>query len=276
MSSTQSLPTVVQALEDKAKKHKQAENTQFHVSIARHNIREVNRELDKLISSLRNLRYYKTVLDGAFDGSVPTMTGSASQAAKKAIEVTQDELLDDIQSSEMNDEDVGLEESGESGNPEVQLTPEVETQIGHIKSAKRQVDNVIDIIESRLESKRKQWSTKVNAAEELQKILGGKNTDFSSTLNHMHQLLTRELMDPSGSASNFVSQWKRDVRNWEEHQSLQSFDDFQAKHKLSDPTIEDVKTLSKSQKLTLADVSLNSLKEMKRVNELESAVELSL
>ncbi|MFC7205294.1 hypothetical protein ACFQJC_17425 [Haloferax namakaokahaiae] len=275
MSSTQSLLTVVQALEDKAKKHKQAENTQFHVSVARHNIREVNRELDKLISSLGDLRYYKTVLEGAFDGSAPTMTGSASQAAKKAIETTQDDLLGNIQSNEM-DGDVDLEESGGSGNPEVQLTPEVEKQIGHIRSAKRQVDNVTETIESRLKSERKEWSTKVGAAEELQKILGGHNSDFSSTLNHMHQLLTRELMDSSGSASNFVSQWKNAVRNWEQHQSLQSFDDFQAKHNLSDSTIEDVKTLSKSQKLTLADVSLDSLKEMKRVDELESAVELSL
>ncbi|POG55049.1 hypothetical protein [Haloferax marisrubri] len=275
MPNTQSLPNVVEALENKAKEHKQAENTQFHVSVARHNIREVNRELDKLISSLRDLRYYKTVLEGAFDGSPPTMTGSASQAAKKAIKTTQEDLLGNIQNNEMDD-DVDLEESGGSGNPEVQLTPEVETQIGHIKSAKRQVNNVVDIIESRLESKRKDWSTKVGAAEELQEILGGKNGDFSRTLNHMHQLLTRELMDPSGSASNFVSQWNNAVSNWEEHQSLQSFDDFQAKHNLSDSTIEDVKTLSKSQKLTLADVSLDSLKEMKRVDELESAVELSL
>jgi hypothetical protein len=38
----------------------------------------------------------------------------------------------------------------------------------------------------------------------------------------------------------------------------------------------DVKTLSKSQKLTLADVSMETLEEMKRVDEFESAVELSL
>jgi hypothetical protein len=92
----------------------------------------------------------------------------------------------------------------------------------------------------------------------------------------MHRLLTRDLMDSSGSASKFVSEWENATESWEKHQSLQSFDDFKEKHDLSDSTIEDVKTLSKSQQLTLADVSMESLEEMKRVDELESAVELSL
>jgi hypothetical protein len=73
-----------------------------------------------------------------------------------------------------------------------------------------------------------------------------------------------------------VSEWGNATDNWEEHQSLQSFDDFKEKHDLSESTIEDVKTLSKSQQLTLADVSMDTLEEMKRVDELESAVELSL
>jgi len=73
-----------------------------------------------------------------------------------------------------------------------------------------------------------------------------------------------------------VSEWENATDSWEKHQSLQSFDDFKEKHHLSDSTIEDVKTLSKSQQLTLADVSIETLEEMKRVDELESAVELSL
>jgi hypothetical protein len=83
-------------------------------------------------------------------------------------------------------------------------------------------------------------------------------------------------MKSTGTGSAFASKWENAVSNWEEHQSLQSFEDFQEKHNLSDSTVEDVKTLSKSQQLTLADVSLDSLEEMKRVDELESAVELSL
>jgi hypothetical protein len=83
-------------------------------------------------------------------------------------------------------------------------------------------------------------------------------------------------MDSSGSSSKFVSEWGNATDNWEKHQSLQSFEDFKEKHNLSNSTIEDVKTLSKSRELTLADVSMETLEEMKRVNELESAVELSL
>jgi len=276
MSDTQSLPTAVDALKDKAKKHKQAQNTQFHVSVARHNIREVNSELDALAESLSDLRYYKTVLEDAFDGSAPAMTGSAVQAAEKAVETTQDDLLENVQSGDVGDEETDLGADDSTGNPEVEVTPEIEKHIEQIQSVKRQIDNVTEQIESRLESKREEWSTKVSAAEELQKILGSQNKDFSRTLNHMHTLLTRELMDSSESESNFASQWNNAVSNWEEHQSLQSFEDFQERHDLSDSTVEDVKTLSQSRELTLADVSLETVREMKRVGELESAVELSL
>lgn len=276
MSSTQSLPTVVGALEDKAKEHKQAENTQFHVSVARHNISEVNGELDNLVESLEDLRYYKTVLEGAFDGSAPTMTSSAVQAAETAVKTTQDDLLENVQSGEVGDDEVDLDSDDEQSDLEVQLTPEVQKQIQQIQSAKQQVDNVRETIESKLESERDEWNEKVNAAEELQKILGGQNGDFSRTLNHMHTLLNRKLMKSTGTGSGFVSEWENAVSSWEEHQSLQSFDDFQENHNLSDSTVDDVRTLSRSQQLTLADVSLDSLEEMKRVDELESAVELSL
>ncbi|NEU59129.1 hypothetical protein [Halorussus sp. MSC15.2] len=257
MSGSKSLPTAVEALDDKAKEHKQAQNTKYHVSVARSNISEINSEFDELATRLRDLKYYKTVLEEAFGGSAPTMTAGAVQAIENATGVTQDDLLENVQS-----DDVGENE--------------VETHLKQIRSAKKQVKSVIQTIENQLESERSAWTTKVEAAEELQKILGGQNADFSRTLNHMHSLLTRELMDTSGSASNFVSEWENATSDWEKHQSLQSFDDFQEKHDLSDDTIEDVKTLSKSQKLTLADVSMETLEEMKRVDEFESAVELSL
>lgn len=274
MPTTESLPAVVEALEDKAKKHKQAENTQFHVSVARHNIREINEELDELETLLRDLKYFKTVFEEAFDGSAPSMVGTAVNTAEKAVEVTQDDLLENVQSGDVGAEDGGLDD--EADELEVQLTPEVETQLEQIRSAKKQVRNVAETIENQLDAKREEWSTKVAAAEELQRILGGQNKDFARTLNHMHTLLTRELKDTNQSASSFVSKWENAVGDWERHQSLQSFDDFQAKHDLSDSTIEDVKTLSESKQLTLADVSLESLEEMKGVDELEAAVELNL
>ena len=216
------------------------------------------------------------MFEEAFDGSAPMLVSSATQSAEKAIESTQEQLLEDVQSSLADDGETELGSDTDNGNLEVELTPKVSKQISQIRSAKQMVDNVTEQIEGQLESKQKAWSTKVSAAEELQKILGGQDGDFATTLNHMHTLLTRKLMDSSGSASNFVSQWTNAVSNWEQHQSLQSFDDFQEKHDLSDSTVEDVKTLSQSGELTLADVSLETIKEMKRVDELESAIELSL
>jgi hypothetical protein len=263
-------------LEDKTKNHKQAKNTQFHVSVARHNIDEVNSELDDIVESLEHLRYYKTVLEDAFDGTAPTMVNSAIQAAEKVVETTQADLLENVQSGEVGDGEIDLASNDDTRNPEVQLTSEINKQIEQIQSVKRQVDNVTGTIKRQLESKRDEWSEKVGAAEELQKILGSQNEDFSRTLSHMYQLLTNDLMNSSGTGVRFVSKWTAAVGNWVEHQSLQSFDDFQRRHDLSDSTVTDVKALSRSKQLTLADVSIASLEEMKRVDEMESAVELSL
>jgi len=274
MSVVKSLPKVADALEDKAREHKQAQNTEYHVSVARHNVREINSELEDLEDSLRDLRYYKTVFVDAFDGSAPTMVNSAVQAAENAVEVTQSGLLSNIQNSAMDEAETVLEE--DLTGLEVELTPEVKKQRSQIRSAKQMIDNVSENIQTKLESKRETWSRRVSAAEELQMILGSQNSDFARTLNHMHGLLTRDMMDSSESASRFVSEWANATDNWEEHQSLQSFDDFKQKHDLSDSTIEDVKTLSRSQQLTLANVSIDTLEQMKRVDELESAVELSL
>jgi len=273
MSGIQSLPTAVDALEDKARKHKQAQNTQYHVSVARHNISEINSELDNLEEVIRDLRYYKTVLVEAFDELAPTMN-SAVQVAENAVEVTQEELLSNVQGSDMEDGETVLKK--DLTGLEVELTTEVEKQRSQIRSAKRQVENASENIQEKLRSKQDSWSSRVSDAEKLQQILGSPNSDFVRTLNNMHQLLTRELMDSSGNASTFVSEWKNAIDSWEKHQSLQSLDDFKEKHDLSGSTIEAVKTLSKSQQLTLADVSIETLEEMKRVDELESAVELSL
>jgi uncharacterized protein YukE len=277
MSESQSLPAAVEALENKAKEHKQAQNTESHVSVARHNIGQINDELDELEDCLRDLKYYRTVLEDAFGGSVLSSFGNAVQLAEKAANVTQDELLAHVQTEDMStDADLEGSAEGRRGNSKVELTQEVETQIKQIQSAKKQIENVTERIKQKLETKRKTWCTRISAAEELQKILGTQDSDFARTLNDMYQLLTRDLMDTSRTAWVFVKEWDKATTDWEKHQSLQSFDDFQEKHDLSQSTIEDVKTLGKSQKLTLADVSLDSLSEMKDVDELESAVELSL
>ncbi|WP_248908163.1 hypothetical protein [Halocatena marina] len=286
MSRSQSLPTAVEALEGKAKEHKQAQNTQHHLSIAEFNIRELNGELDELADRLRDLRYYKTVLEQAFGGSTPTMTVDAIQMAEKATDVTQDDLLENVQSDDVSQEEPVLDETGvdSSGRVEVQLTAEVETQISQIKTAKRQIKMATDKIQTLIENgdedtswrNSNEWKEKVRAAEELQSILGSQNKKFNQTLNQIRRLLNRDLMDSSDRATKFVHQWERATSNWEKHQSLQSFDAFQEEHDLSDSTVEEIRKLSKSEQVTLADVALDSLEEMKSVDELESAVKLSL
>lgn len=275
MSIEQPLPAVVEALEDKAKKHKQAENTQYHVSVAEHNVSEVNEELKELVSHLQELKYYKSVLEDAFDGDAPTMVVNAVANAEKIANVSQDDLLQYVQTGEMTGE-VDFEAGGGQDQPTVKRTPEVQKHIKRIENVNKQIENVNNNITRELKNERDKWSTKVRAAKELQKIIGASGSDFAQTLNQMHKLLTRELLDTDGGARNFVVQWERLVEEWEEHQSLQSLDDFQRKHDLSDITIGDIERLSKSKKLTLADVSLDTLEQMKDVDELASAVSLNL
>jgi peptidoglycan hydrolase-like protein with peptidoglycan-binding domain len=271
MSSNNSLTDAVESLEKKKREHEQAQNTQHHLSVAQHNISEINKQLDELGQKLINLKYYKKVLEEGFDGSTPPAIDDAVKKAEEAARVTQADLLENIQNS-----DVGEEHLGGDNDPQIDLAPEVESHLSKIESAKDEIEGITEDIRSQLRKERESWTTKLETAEELQNILGNQDSNFADTLKHLRKLLNEELMDTSGEASEFVFKWQKSTENWEKHQSLQSFDDFQEKHNLSDSTINDIKTLSKSQRLTLADVSLDSLEEMKRVDELESATELSL
>lgn len=284
MTSSQSLPTAVEALEGKAREHKQAQNTQYHVSVARHNISELNEALDDLADSLRELRYYKTVLEEAFGGTAPTMTVDAIQLAQKTTAVTQDDLLTNVQGEDMDQDELDLDasDSTSSGQVEVQLTSEVETHIKQIEAAKSQAEGVRKSIKTRIKKGgtdwwgTKEWKEKIRAAEELQSILGSQSTEFNRALNRLRELLNQELEYTGQKATKFVREWEHATSEWEKHQSLQSFGSFQDEHGLSDSTVDEIRKLSKSEQVTLADVSLDSLEEMKSVEELESSVNLSL
>jgi hypothetical protein len=270
MSRDQSLSEAVKNIEQKAAEHGQAQKTQQHVGVARRNIIRINNEIDGLEATLEDLQHYKTVLENAFDGSTPRSMDSAVEDAKDAVEFTQAELLDSVQKGNLtggNDKE---------GSGEEQLTPEIKEQISEVQSSKEQLKEVVESIRDELKNRRNIWMERIDSADELQEILDEQNSDFSQTINHLRELLTEDLLDTGGDASEFVFRWERATDNWESYRSLQSFDDFQRKHSLSDSTVEDIKKLSGSQQLTLADVSLESLEEMKRVDELESATELSL
>jgi len=67
-------------------------------------------------------------------------------------DVTQDDLLGNVKSSEMSDDEISLDE--DETEPKVELTSEVETHLSQIRSAKEQVENVSETIQSKLKSKR--------------------------------------------------------------------------------------------------------------------------
>jgi hypothetical protein len=289
MSTPQSLPTAVETLESKARAHKQAHDTEYHVSVAEHNIRELNDALDGLADRLRELRYYKTVLAEAFGGSVPSAVVDAGRTAEAAVEPTQADLLDNVQGGDVGDPDPDpapdpdlVGSVRDATTAEVRLTTAVRTQISQVESATRQAKQATDRIDRLIQSGDgnwegvTEWKEKLRAAEELQSILGTQNPAFDRALENLNRLLTRELEYNGDSAAAFVTQWTRATADWENHQDLQSFDSFQREHGLSDETVDEVRKLSRSKRVTLADVSLQSLEEMKGVDELASAVDLSL
>lgn len=285
MSETQSLPTVVEVLASKAQEHKQVQNTHYHLSVAQHNIRELNAQLESLAESLRELKYFKTVLQDAFGGSPPSITGNAMELAEDSIEVSQEELLENVQSGDVRIEDVDIDDTdfeGGSERLEVDLTDAVESQLNEIQTAERKIEAATENIKTTIKHGGENWrgtddwKDKISAAEELQSILGTDNSEFKKALNDLRRLLKQDLMDTGEGARKFVRQWDRAVSEWEKHQSLQSFDSFKEEHGLSDSTIDEIRKLSESKRLTLADVSLDTLQEMKSVADLEKSVNLSL
>jgi hypothetical protein len=252
MSDTQSLTATVDSLEAKAERKRKADDIDGEVDRSHDALGRINNELDDLAEAVSRLQFYREILVEAFDGDEPASVGTALANASDAIEKDSDDLVRCLR----------------DGDSET-VRGDIADSVDEVKKAKRQV-------KTRLKDEHwSGWNERLTSAKELQRILGGSNSEFETTINWIDGLVNSDMRNPDQRATSIVKQWDRAAEQWEDHQDLQGLSQFQKTYAISDDAVETIRTLSQ-ESTTLDAVDVEILSELKRIDELAEAISLEI
>lgn len=259
MSETEALTDAVGTIEEQANRKEAAENIDEKVATARGTLSSLNEDVEELAEDLETLQFYRQLLREMFEGDEPTGVHPAVDAAESAVQADYTEIVDAL-----------VEDAqGGQGTTINELRKDVTAATSSVNAA-------TDSVKNRLRSYETEWEERLESAKELQVIIGEQNDEFAKTVNWLEKIVTRDMWDPNRTASTVVTNWDNATTQWEGHKDLQGLDAFQQTHDLSDDAVEAVERLSSQSSLTLADVDIDVLDELKDIDQLAEAVELSI
>lgn len=259
MSEIETLSEAVDAIAEQAERKENAENIDDKVATAQRTISDLNGEVEHLAEAVNTLQFYRKLLDEMFDGNEPPGVESALEEAKSAVQIDKTEIVDD------------LVENTEGGPGTA-----INARKKDVTSAEKSVSTAIETVKDRLRGYQREWEERLSSARDLQEIIGGQHDEFGNTVTYLENIVTKKMWDPDRTASTVITEWENATNRWENHQDLQGLDAFQQTHGLSDNAIDAVERLSSHSDLTLADVDVDVLAELKRIDQLADTVELSI
>ena len=265
MSDTATLSNAVEAIEEQAERKETAENIDQKVAAASRTVTSLNNDVQELSEKVEVLQFYRQVFveivepAEIIEASEHPNVQSALEEAEDAVKPAQDEIVEAL---------VDNTEGG-PGSPVNELRKDVTAATASVK-------NATEGIRRNLREFQNEWEKRLTSARDLQEIISGQNDEFITTVSWMEKLVTEELWNPETSASTLISKWENAVEQWEAHRELQGLEEFQQTHDLSDDAINAVEKLSSRSSLTLANVDVDVLMELKQIDQLSEAVELSI
>lgn len=259
--SSQTLAEAISDIERRATTKETADNLDQKVQLADSALSSLNKDIEDLTDAVEELQFYREILDGAFDITPPgdAVIGEAETAVGKEKEEVVSLLVDS-----------GLNTRSVSDGSQF------EEYRKNVDEATKSVDSAIESAKEQLRNKRNKWEKQLKSAEELQSIIGSDGDEFARTVQWIRSLLNQKMFDPTNTASTVVSNWKNARKKWETNEELHGTDAFQRQHGLSDETMDAIKRLNNRTALTLDDLQIDTLEELKSVPELSAAVKLSI
>lgn len=259
MSNAATLSEAVEAIEEQADRKERAENIDEKVATAQGTVSNLNSDVEELAEAVETLQFYRQLLDEMFEGNESPGVRSALDEAESAVQSDESYVVDAL---------VKNTEGGQ-GTPINELRKEV-------TAATSSVNKATESVKERLRGYKDEWEERLSSARDLQEIIGGQNDEFAKTVGWLEEIITTNMWEPDRSASMVITNWENATEQWENHQDLQGLDAFQETHGLSDDAVEAVERLSSRSSLTLSDVDVDVLRELKGIDQLADAVELSI
>ena len=241
----------VNELEQKANRVEQSKNTEQKIKQATVGIKRISTRLDTVQQNTDELRFFVHFYEEGFDKSRPGSVQPKLRTAMNKIEISDDELLTAAQEDRLTD----LEDQ--------------------VEEAEGLVDSAIDMVKSNIRTEQENWLSDLDSAMELNRIIGG-DSEFQDLIRRMHKFLTQKIWDTSKSPSRLANQWNRYEEKWEDNTGRHGWETFQREHGLDDDTVEELQQFSDDDPVRLSDLSIETLKDIKRVSELESALQIEV
>jgi hypothetical protein len=248
---SKSLEETTKELEQKADRIQRSKNTDSAVESAATTVSRLNRKVERIEDEAEELAFYVGVLESVFGKNRPAAVGDAVSKAEAAIDISDDELL-------------------EAAENEV-----IGEFIDDAQEAKSELNDCIDLVTDRIEAHRDDWKSQLDTARELNKIIGGDD-QFNTLIQSMDSFLDNEIWNTRNTVSALAAKWERYDQRWKENSGKHGWGPFREEHDLSEETIEDLKQFTDEDPVRLSDLSVETLKGIKRVPELEEALQLEL
>lgn len=259
MTTTRTLSEAVDAIEEKADRKETAENIDQEVATARRTLSTLNNDIEELREAVETLQFYRQILDEMFGGREPPGVQSALDEAESAVQADRSEIVNAL----VENTDRGR------GTPINEIRKDV-------TGATSSVNEATESVKDRLRGYQGEWEDRLSSARDLQQIIGKQNDNFTKTVSWLEEIVTTNMWRSERSASTVITNWENATKQWENHQDLQGLDTFQETHGLSDDAVQAVERLSSRSNLTLSDVDVDVLTELKGIDQLAKAVELSI
>lgn len=259
MSDSATLTNTVEKIKEQADRKETAENIDEKVATARGVVSNLNSDTKQLAEAVETLQFYRQLLDELFEGNEPPGVQSALTEAEAAVQPDQSVVID------------AVVENTNGGRG---------TQINEIRkdvtAATASVEDATESVKDGLRRYQNEWEQRLTSARDLQQIIGEQNDEFAKTVGWLEEIITKKMWDPDIPASTVVTNWDNATAQWEDHQDLQGLEAFKETHGLSDDSIKAVERLRSRSNLTLADVDVDVLHELKEIDQLAEAVELNI
>jgi hypothetical protein len=253
LSLDATLEEKVSELESKSERIESANNLESKISSTTSLIYQLNQKFASLEATADKLSFYVGVLETVFEEERPPDVEQAIDRAHRRANISEEAVLESAEKQNFSE-----------------LYDAVDSADEDLSEAIDRIDQIItDEFQSPIENE-------LSSAKELNRIIGGSDDGFQDIISSIEVFLNQSIWNPENSPNTLASQWKRLRTRWEENSGKHGWDPFQAEHDLSDDTIDELKQFTEKDSVRLADLSLPTLKEIKRVPELESALQVEL
>lgn len=249
--TTDTLETKVEAIESKALTYETATNFEAKKQEYLNELSSMESSLDVLAQRAERMEFLASVLVDVLEArrSVPQEVEDARARVRSVIDYDADEYYRLV----------------EQGDTEEYERP--------VQQAEATADDAVDVLEAQLRTEEDDWTERVNAAKDVQRLFGD-SMDILNTLSEIELFVKRRMWDDSESVTALSANWQGLKKNWE--RSGADWETFQTEYGLSDRTIDILQELAMGSDIKLEQLDERTMSELLAVEDLQDVVKLTI